>query len=65
MKKSDKNADKKRKTVAIKSMNTTHMGNGAPKRKAIEHNFTVAPAYNKGAYQVVPKTDTDAYTNRK
>tara|TARA_B100001057_G_scaffold304054_1_gene304231 strand:- start:914 stop:1252 length:339 start_codon:yes stop_codon:yes gene_type:complete len=51
------NADKKRKTVAIKSMNTTHMGNGAPKRKAIEHNFTVAPAYNKGAYQVISKDD--------
>ena len=27
--------------------------------------FTIAPAYNKGAYQVVPRTDTDAYRNRK
>jgi hypothetical protein len=33
------------------------MGNGAPKRKRIEHNFTVAPAYNKGAYQVISKDD--------
>jgi len=27
--------------------------------------FTIAPAYNKGGYQVVPRNDTDAYTNRK
>ena len=27
--------------------------------------FTIAPAYNKGGYQVVPRTDTDAYTHRK
>jgi len=27
--------------------------------------FTIAPAYNKGAYMVVPRSDTDAYTNRK
>ena len=31
----------------------------------VPDGFTIAPAYNKGAYQVVPKTDTDAYTNRK
>lgn len=29
------------------------------------NGFTIAPAYNKGAYMVVPRTDTDAYTNRK
>ena len=27
--------------------------------------FTIAPAYNKGAYMLVPRTDTDAYTHRK
>ena len=31
----------------------------------IPNGFTIAPAYNKGAYQVVPSTDTDAYTHRK
>ena len=28
-----------------------------PKRKVHEHNFTIAPAYNKGAYQVISKKD--------
>jgi hypothetical protein len=36
----------------------THMGNGAPKRKSVKHSFTVAPAYNKGAYQVIHENDT-------
>ena len=27
----------------------------APKKKIQEHNFTIAPAYNKGAYQVISK----------
>ena len=27
----------------------------APKKKVIDHNFTIAPAYNKGAYQVISK----------
>jgi len=27
----------------------------APKKKLIPHNFTIAPAYNKGAYQVISK----------
>lgn len=31
----------------------------------VPSGFTIAPAYNKGAYQVVPSTDTDAYTHRK
>ena len=31
----------------------------------VPNGFTIAPAYNKGAYQVVPSTDTDAYTHRK
>ena len=26
-----------------------------PKRKIHDHNFTIAPAYNKGAYQVISK----------
>ena len=28
-----------------------------PKRKIHKHNFTIAPAYNKGAYQVISKND--------
>ena len=35
----------------------THMGNGSPKRKSVKHSFTVAPAYNKGAYQVIHEND--------
>ena len=31
----------------------------------IPNGFTIAPAYNKGGYQVVPRGDTDAYTHRK
>ena len=27
----------------------------APKKKVMDHNFTIAPAYNKGAYQVITK----------
>ena len=27
----------------------------APKKKVMNHNFTIAPAYNKGAYQVITK----------
>jgi hypothetical protein len=27
----------------------------APKREVMDHNFTIAPAYNKGAYQVISK----------
>ena len=27
----------------------------APKKKVLDHNFTIAPAYNKGAYQVISK----------
>ena len=29
----------------------------APARKTPKHNFTIAPAYNKGAYQVISKRD--------
>ena len=29
----------------------------APKKKLIPHNFTIAPAYNKGAYQVISKKE--------
>ena len=30
---------------------------GAAPRKALKHNFTIAPAYNKGAYHVISKSD--------
>ena len=29
----------------------------APQRKTPKHNFTIAPAYNKGAYQVISERD--------
>ena len=29
----------------------------APQRKLLDHNFTIAPAYNKGAYQVISRRD--------
>ena len=29
----------------------------ATKKKLIPHNFTIAPAYNKGAYQVISKRE--------
>ena len=29
----------------------------AAKRKVHDHNFTIAPAYNKGAYQVISRRD--------
>ena len=29
----------------------------AAQRKTPKHNFTIAPAYNKGAYQVISKRD--------
>ena len=51
------NSDRKRKTKVVENKTVPHMGNGAPKRTRIEHNFTVAPAYNKGAYQVIPKEE--------
>ena len=51
------NADRTRQTIVVTKRIVPHMGNGAPKRKRIEHNFTVAPAYNKGAYQVINKDD--------
>lgn len=35
------------------------------KEVRIPDGFCIAPAYNKGAYQVVPQNDTDAYTKRK
>ena len=31
----------------------------------VPEGFCIAPAYNKGAYQVIPKGDIDAYRNRK
>ena len=29
----------------------------APKKKVIDHNFTIAPAYNKGGYQVISQSN--------
>jgi len=29
----------------------------AYKKKHTDHNFTIAPAYNKGAYQVISRKD--------
>ena len=34
-----------------------YMGNGVSKRQPVKHSFTVAPAYNKGAYQVIHEND--------
>ena len=41
--------------------------NAPPKQQTgeVPDGFTIAPAYNKGAYQIVPRDDTDAYTHRK
>ena len=36
--------------------NVIPVGVAAP-RKPLKHNFTIAPAYNKGAYQVISKRD--------
>ena len=36
--------------------NVIPVGVAAP-RKVLKHNFTIAPAYNKGAYQVISKRD--------
>ena len=35
--------------------NNIPVGGTTPKRKVYDHNFTIAPAYNKGAYQVISK----------
>ena len=42
---------------SIPSLSNTIPVGVAPKRKIHEHNFTIAPAYNKGAYQVISKRD--------
>ena len=36
--------------------NVIPVGVAAP-RKPLKHNFTIAPAYNKGAYQVISERD--------
>ena len=47
-------------------MNSSGGGKAKEMREVrIPDGFCIAPAYNKGAYQVVPRNDTDAYTNRK
>ena len=56
-------------TIKITSMDEKDLrGWNTGKEKTtgdVPNGFTIAPAYNKGAYQVVPSTDTDAYTHRK
>ena len=52
-----KNTNKDFKTGATKPVRNIKL--------EISRKFTIAPAYNKGAYQVVPQNDTDAYTKRK
>ena len=56
-------------TITITSMADKDL-NGWPTGKPtqsgdVPEGFCIAPAYNKGAYQVIPKSDTDAYKNRK
>lgn len=55
--------------VKITSMADKDLNNwSAPPKQQIGEvpdGFTIAPAYNKGAYQIVPRDDTDAYTHRK
>ena len=56
-------------TVKITSMADKDLNNwnAPPKQQTgeVPDGFTIAPAYNKGAYQIVPRDDTDAYTHRK
>ena len=42
---------------SIPSLSNTIPVGVAPKKEIHEHNFTIAPAYNKGAYQVISKKD--------
>ena len=43
---------------SIPSLSNTIPVGVTPKRKIHEHNFTIAPAYNKGAYQYITINDT-------
>lgn len=56
-------------TIKITSMADKDLNNWntPPKQQTgeVPDGFTIAPAYNKGAYQIVPRDDTDAYTHRK
>lgn len=53
--------------IVYRSMEDLEGWKTAKKEKdaIIPEDFCIAPAYNKGAYQVVPRTDTDAYSKRK
>lgn len=42
---------------SIPSLSNTIPVGVAPRKEIHEHNFTIAPAYNKGAYQVISKRD--------
>ena len=42
---------------SLPSLSNTIPVGVAPKRRIHEHNFTIAPAYNKGAYQVISRKD--------
>jgi hypothetical protein len=53
---------RERQTVVIKKKTPVNLGNGGTKpavnwRLQESKKFTVAPAYNKGAYQVISKDD--------
>ena len=42
---------------SIPSLSNTIPTGATPVREIHEHNFTIAPAYNKGAYQVISRRD--------
>ncbi len=42
---------------SIPSLSNTIPTGTTPRKEVFEHNFTIAPAYNKGAYQVISKRD--------
>lgn len=41
----------------IPSKDTRVLGAATPPRKSYSSNYTIAPAYNKGAYQVISKNN--------
>ena len=55
-KKSFKQVEKQKEIPSIKSTGNCTVADNSWKVEASK-NFTVAPAYNKGAYQVIPKGD--------
>ena len=41
----------------VPSLDTRVLGASTPPRKSYSSNYTIAPAYNKGAYQVISKNN--------